>query len=142
PLWSGDHVPGCRVATAPAAARRPAAWGIRSASESYPSGVILSSPSPVTTKRRREPYIATPSSGMPRSAGGKIRPSTGAPGFASLRSTPAGASPGVAAGPRLQPAATVTPAAAAPARKLLRVEFIAVSSIGSKGREHALAEGV
>ena len=45
---------------------------------SKPSGVMRSTPSPVTTYFKVSPYIAMPSSGTPRSAGGKISPSTGA----------------------------------------------------------------
>ena len=61
---------------------------MRAITASNPSGVIFSTPRPVTTNFRVSPYIATPSSGTPRSAGGKIRPSTGTRAWAPTGSTP------------------------------------------------------
>ena len=76
------------IVLAPAAASCSAAAGIRASTLSKPSGVMRSTPSPVTTKRKRSPYIAMPSSGTARPAGGKIKPRTGTVSGALARRMP------------------------------------------------------
>ncbi len=90
------------IASAPAAASFFAASGTRSITALNPSGVMRSTPRPVTTNFSLSPYIATPSSGMPRSAGGKINPRTGTFPAASLRLAPSWVAAAAAAHPAMK----------------------------------------